>query len=71
MVETTRGVGFTGVGMSTGCSSRDTSFSPELALLASAWSTLFGLLGTILFGPLSALMIGGSDGSIELPNMAR
>src|SRR5208282_3250538 len=31
MVETTRGAGFTGAGILTGCSSRDTSFSPELA----------------------------------------
>ena len=72
MVETTRGAGFTGAGISTGCSSRETSFSPELASLAFACSDAFGLgLGTILFGPSSALMIGGSEGSIELPNIAR
>ena len=72
MVETTRGAGFTGAGIWTGCSSRETSFSSELALAASAWSVLpFGLAGMILLGPSSALMIGGSDGSIELPNMAR
>ena len=29
----------------------------------------FAALGMILFGPLSALMIGGSDGSIEPPNI--
>ena len=75
MVETTRGAGFTAAGMVTGCSSRDTSFSSEFAVFASAWSDVLALellvVGTILFGPSSALMIGGSDGSIEPPNMAR
>jgi hypothetical protein len=36
MVETTRGLGLAGAGMSTGCSSRDTSFSPELESPESA-----------------------------------
>jgi len=73
IVETTRGAGFAGVGMSTGCSSRETSFSPEPARFASACvdGPDLGLLGTILFGPSSALMIGGSDGKIDAPNMAR
>ena len=72
MVETTRGVELTGAGMVTGCSSRETSFSPELESLAAAWSELvFGLGGMILLGPSSALMIGGNVGSIELPNIAR
>ncbi len=34
MVETTRGAGFTGAGILTGCSSRETIFSPEFELLA-------------------------------------
>ncbi len=74
MVETTRELVF-GASMSTGCSSRDTTFSVELPLPvpdgseASAWESRW--LGRILFGPPLALMIGGSMGSIELPNMAR
>src|SRR5271169_3087239 len=75
MVETTRGAAFAGAGTSTGFSSRETSFSPEPALFAPAWPDVLACelpaLGTILFGPSSALMIGGSDGSIEPPNMAR
>ena len=72
MVETTRGV-FAGAGTSTGFSSRDTSLSGEPALPALAWPDDAVALpaGTILFGVSSALMIGGSDGSIEPPNMAR
>src|SRR5271169_442862 len=72
MVDTTRGV-LAGTGTSTGFSSRDTSLSGEPALLAFAWPNAAAELpaGTILFGLSSALMIGGSDGSIEPPNIAR
>ena len=71
MVETTRGVGG-GVWMFSGCSSRETSFSPEApealpVLVASAWVSPW--LGMILFGPSLALMIGGSDGNTEPPEM--
>ncbi len=71
MVETTRGV-FAGAGTSTGRSSRDTSLSGEPELFA-AWPDAFAAppAGTILFGVPSALMIGGSAGSIEPPNIAR
>ena len=55
MVETTRGGGFSGAGMATGCSSRDTSFSRKSAVFASTWSDVLALellmAGTILFGP--------------------
>jgi hypothetical protein len=75
IVETTRGAALTGAGTSTGFSWRGTSFSPEPALPASAWSDVpareLPALGKILLGLLSALMIGGNDGSIELPNIAR
>ena len=75
IVETTRGPLLAGAGTSTGCSSRETTFSPEVPVIALAWSEPLPCallaLGTILFGPVSALMIGGSDGIIEPPNMAR
>jgi hypothetical protein len=74
MVETTRGAVLGGCGMTTGVSWRGTSLSSE-PLFAFAWSELLACalpaLGMILVGPSSALMIGGSDGSIEPPNMAR
>jgi hypothetical protein len=64
----------TGGGMSTGRSSRDTSRSPERAVSAlSRWALSCELtpFGMILLGPPSALMIGGSDGKAEPPNIAR
>ena len=59
----------------TGCSSRETSLSGAAGVAAldstelSAWAAL--LLGTILFGPRLALMIGGRFGNAALPNIAR
>jgi hypothetical protein len=82
IVETTRGAVMVGVfggalgdcGMTIGVSWRGTSLSPE-SPFAFAGSALLACelpaLGMILVGPSSALMIGGSDGSIEPPNMAR
>ena len=74
IVETTRGDAF-GAGISTGCSSRDTSFSPVAAGAAPGWPVTFAWLsarlGMILFGPSLGLMIGGMVGSIELPIMER
>ena len=79
MVATTRGavgaIAFAGCGTLTGVSSRGTSWSPEPELFAPACSEAppgeFAAFGMILVGPSSAFMIGGSDGSIEPPNMAR
>jgi hypothetical protein len=70
IVATTRGAAFGGW-ICTGCSSRDTSFSPELGFVAPAWLDAPAWAGMILFGPSLALMIGGSDGRIALPNIAR
>src|SRR5208282_1594174 len=70
IVAMTRGAAFGGW-ICTGCSSRDTSFSPELGLVAPAWLDEPAWVGMILFGPSLALMIGGSDGRITPPNIAR
>ncbi len=71
MVETTRGAVFIGTGTSTGFSSRDTSFSLDPPPPVCAALCALPAFGIILFGPVSALMIGGSDGSIEPPNTVR
>jgi hypothetical protein len=73
IVETTRGGGF-GASMVTGCSSRDTRFSVE-PVVATDCAALPAApacgSSAILFGPLLALMIGGSVGNTDPPNMAR
>ena len=73
IVETTRGAGF-GASMVTGCSSRDTRFSVE-PVVATAWAALLAApacgSSAILFGPLPALMIGGSVVNTDPPNIAR
>ena len=73
IVETTRGAGF-GASMVTGCSSRDTRFSVE-PVVATASAALLAApacgSSAILLGPLLALMIGGSVGNTDPPNMAR
>src|SRR5579872_7001770 len=75
MVETMRGLGgFAGSWMSTGCSSCDTSFSVDPPA-GAGWPALAErvspLAGTILFGQSLALMMGGSVGSTEPPNIVR
>jgi hypothetical protein len=58
IVEMTRGTAFGASRMSIGC-----SFSLEPALVMDVW--------LMLLGPVSALMIGGSAGNPDPPNMAR
>jgi hypothetical protein len=70
MVETMRGGGLA-AGISPGCSWCATNCSPVPLPLASAWPGAPAWLGTVLIGPSAGLMIGGSAGSTELPNMAR
>ena len=77
MVATTRGAAFGG-SIATGCSSRDTRFSVEPVVAAPACfgsPALFACesaaAGATLIGPLLALMMGGSVGRTEPPNIAR
>ena len=70
IVATTRGAAFAGSTL-TGCSSRETRFSADPLVVALVVSLLAWDSGTILFGPLFALIIGGSVGRTEPPNIAR
>jgi hypothetical protein len=71
IVETTRGAAFGG-SILTGCSSRETILSVEpVAAKPVRFALLAWESGTILLGPSFALMIGGSVGNTEPPNMAR
>ena len=70
IVEMTRGTAFGASRMSIGC-----SFSLEPALVTDVWLELLRqvslLFRTILLGPVPALMIGGSAGNTDPPNIAR
>ena len=70
IVEMTRGTAFGASRMSIGC-----SFSLEPALVMDVWLELLCrislLFRTMLLGPVPALMIGGSAGNTDPPNMAR
>jgi hypothetical protein len=75
MVEITRGANdLVGSFNSTGCSSRETtcSLGPALATRSTALpESALCPDGTTLVGVALALMIGGNDGSMAPPNMAR
>ena len=66
----TRGSVFGASRMSIGC-----SFSLKPALLTDVWLELLRrvslLFWTMSLGPVPALMIGGSAGNTDPPNMAR
>ena len=70
IVEITRGTAFGASRMSIGC-----SFSLQPALVTDVWLELFRrvslLFRTILLGPVPALMIDGSAGNTDPPNIAR
>jgi len=69
IVEMTRGTAFGASRMSIGC-----SFSLEPALVTDVGLELLcriSLLFRTMLGPVPALMIGGSAGNTDPPNMAR
>ena len=70
IVEMTRGTAFGASRMSIGC-----SFSLEPALVMDVWLELLCrislLFRTMLLSPVPALMIGGSAGNTDPPNIAR
>ncbi len=68
------GAGFGG-SMLIGSSSRETTFSPADALATPPWPELAAWVspefGMTLLGEVFALMMGGSAGSSDPPNMVR